>query len=911
MKGIYKITFFLLAVLLLAACSRKKNTFLSRNSHAVFAEYNALYNGNLAFETGKEELARSYKDDFWEILPIERLQLDEDKVLPGANENPNFNRAEEKAVKAIQKHSIYIDGKEYNPQIDEAYILLGVSRYYDARFVQALDAFNFILKTYPTSNNVNHAKVWKAKTNIRLNNEEVAIDNLKKMFKREEISKEDFADASATIAQAFLNLDSIEAALPYIIKAADTEKNNELKGRYTYIKGQLYNELDMKDRANLAFDEVIALNRKSPRIYMINAYIEKAKNFDFTKEDRIAFLELLYDLEKDRENRPFLDKIYHQIGEYYRKNDSIDLAIDFYNRSLQSYREDVKMQAVNYQTLAEIYFDFTEYKIAGAYYDSTLTNLTEATRPYRRIKKKRENLDDVTKYEDIAFENDSIVNIINMSESDRLSYFTNYTENLKAQAVADSLDRIESEKDIANNEFYGEGQNNFNSGKGPNAGSTFYFYTSTTISFGKQEFKKRWGNRKLEDNWRLSSKMSKLETLIEENEAAPIAENELYKPETYIALIPNDEATIDSITKERNFAYYQLGLIYKEKFKEYDLATNRLETLLSFNPEERLVLPSLYNLYKINIALENEELAAQYKNEILTRYPDSRYAEILRNPNAILATDESSPEYKYNLLYEKFENSEYQTVITICDDYISTYFGNLIIPKLELLKASAIGRQQGFEPYKTALNFVSLNYPNSAEGKEALNLYKTLIPRIANKLFLADSESERWKVVYSFNSENKEDAVKLSEKLNKAISDYRYEDMSVSIDYYVDKTLFVIIHGLNSKLGARGFAEVLKETKKYKVKEEYFEISSENYKIIQIHKNLEDYLAADLSKGGLSNESLNKINSKGGKPKTNQEKKKEAFKKKNKAGSGSVKEKKSSVKNNKSGKNSKNSGSKG
>ncbi len=351
-----------MAVLFLAACSRKKNTFLSRNSHAVFAEFNALYNGNLAFDIGKEELTRSYRDNFWEILPVERIKLESDNTLPGENENPNFNRAEEKATKAIQKHSVYVEGKEYNPQIDEAYILLGKARYYDLRFVQALDAFNFILNRYPTSNSINIAKAWKAKTNIRLNNEEVAIENLKKMLKLKEIKSEHFAEASAVIAQAYINLDSLEIALPYIKQASENVKDQELEGRYLYITGQLYNIIGLKDSANLAFDKIIALNRKSPRVYMINAYIEKAKNFDFTKEDRIAFLELLYDLERDRENRPFLDKIYHQIGEYFRKNDSIDLAIEYYNYSLQAYREDRTMQSVNYQTLAEIYFDFTEYK---------------------------------------------------------------------------------------------------------------------------------------------------------------------------------------------------------------------------------------------------------------------------------------------------------------------------------------------------------------------------------------------------------------------------------------------------------------------------------------------------------------------------------------------------------------------
>ena len=848
MKGIIKTIILLMVVLFMASCSRKKNTFLSRTKHSVTSEFNILYNGNIAFETGKEQLARTYRDNFWETLPVERIELKESNVLSGESEDENFNIAEEKAVKAIQMHSIYLEGKEYNPQIDEAYILLGKARYFDGRFVQALDAFNFILKTYPTSNNINQAKVWRAKTQIRLNNEEIAIENLLKMNKNKEINKEDLADASAILAQALINLDSIEAAIPYIKYASENVKDYELKGRYTYITGQLFDQLEKIDSADLEFDKVIALNRKSPRVYMINAYIEKARNFDFTIKDRVAFLELLYDLEENRENRPFLDKIYNQIGEYYRKNDSIDLAVEYYNKSIKAYKQDRIMQSLNYQTLAEIYFDDRYYKFAGAYYDSTLINLDEGTRLWRRIKKKRENLDDVIKYEDIAFKNDSILQLVNMTEAQQISYFSFFTTQLKQQAIEDSLVRIENEENISNNEFFNSNEENSKDQKGSNSGgSNFYFYSSTTVAFGKQEFKKRWGNRKLEDNWRLSDKISKLENF-EEEIVITIAENDLYKPETYVALIPKDEEVIDSLTRDRDFAYYQLGLIYKEKFKEYDLATERLEALLSFNPEKRLVLPTLYNLHKINELIENETLAAQYKNEIITRYPDSRYAEILLNPNSGLATDESSPEYKYSQLYIDFEASKYQKVILNCDGYISIYFGNPIIPKLELLKANAIGRQQGYESYKKALNFVSLNYPNSEEGKEALDLYNTLLPKIANKVFLSDSESDRWKVAYSFKIEDLKDAEKLQEKLNKAIEINGYPEMSTSIDYYIPDTAFVMIHGLNSIQGAKGFADVLSERKKDKIKNNHFEVSSENYTIIQIHKNLEDYLAKDSSK---------------------------------------------------------------
>jgi hypothetical protein len=71
--------------------------------------------------------------------------------------------AETKATKAIQKHSMNIDGRERNFQIDEAYLLLGKARYYDQRFIPALDAFNYIYK-YPNSSNIYEAKIlWKNK----------------------------------------------------------------------------------------------------------------------------------------------------------------------------------------------------------------------------------------------------------------------------------------------------------------------------------------------------------------------------------------------------------------------------------------------------------------------------------------------------------------------------------------------------------------------------------------------------------------------------------------------------------------------------------------------------------------------------------------------------------------------------
>jgi tetratricopeptide (TPR) repeat protein len=419
------------AIFSVTSCSRKKDKFLNRNYHAITAEYNTLFNGYNALEAGRNSLNESYFDNYWEILPIERLEIHDDILLSGQSRNENFERAEEKAVKAIQVHGMDIEGKEKNPQIDEAYLLLGKARYFDQRFVPALEAFNYILYKYPASDKINQAKIWREKTNIRLENEELAIKNLKRLLKQEVLEDQDLADATSILAQAYINLKSLDSAVTNLEIAANATKRNEEQGRYRFIQGQLYNTLGYQDSAVFAFNKVIKLNRKIPRIYLISAEIEKIKNFDYANGDSNALLEHLTSLEENRENRPFLDKIYHQIGEFYRNTNSEILSQTYYNKSLRTNSQDDILMARNYEILGDMNFSKSDYREAGRYYDSTLTRLAENTKRYRTIKRKRDNLDDVIYYEGIAQTTDSILTIVNLSEADKLAYFENFVEELQ------------------------------------------------------------------------------------------------------------------------------------------------------------------------------------------------------------------------------------------------------------------------------------------------------------------------------------------------------------------------------------------------------------------------------------------------------------------------------------------------
>ncbi|HIB36313.1 MAG TPA: tetratricopeptide repeat protein [Mesonia sp.] len=811
------------------------------------AYYNIIYNGNLALDAGQAELAQNYTDNYWEILPIERMQIEEETNKPGETKNANFQRAEDKATKAIQKHNMRIAGEEHNPQMDEAFLLLGKARYFDQRFFPALEAFNYILTDYPDSDRLVTAKVWREKTYMRMGNSELALQNLKKLFKEQvEFEEEDLADASATMAQAYLNLEQKDSAIAPLETAIKFTSSNEQKGRFLFIKGQIYDRLGEIDSANKAFDEVIALKRKSPRVYMINAYVEKAKNFDYDEGDRLAFRELLEEMQENRENRPFLDKIYYQIAEYYRATDSIGGSVEYYNKSLRTQSQDRYLRSRDYLTLGNINFDKAEYKTAGAYYDSTLTNLAENTKEYRSIRKKRENLDDVILYEEIARKDDSILNIVAMSSADRLAYFKEVTAQMKLDAIAEA-ERLQKEGDAKKQENLFARKQSSAGGASRSSNSNFYFYNNNQVAKGLQKFYRTWGEIELKDNWRYESSTKagrgKVEEEEENNFLAEIENNPAYQPETYLETVPSDAKIIDSISKERNFAYYQLGVIYKEKFKEYDLASEKLETLLQNDPQERLILPSKYNLYKIYEATGNTALMEKWKQNILSQHPDSRYASILRNPRS-LRDDNSSPEAVYTSVYRKYKAEKYKEVLADTEKYIDLYTGEDIVPKFELLKAFAKGRYEGFKAYEDALNYVALTYPQSEEGKKAEEIVKQSLPALRNSKFVEAENDAIYYLIYPFEKGEEKDAEELQKKLDTAITDKGYADQFyTSVDFYTSEKFFLTVHGLQSELGAEGFGEILAEEEDYQIEHSYFSISDTNYQIVQIHKNLEAYLA--------------------------------------------------------------------
>ncbi len=864
------IKYFIFTALLLffIACSTKRNTFLSRNSHALSTKDNILYNGGIALNKGIAEVKQQYNDNFWELLPVERMQIVEDNLDPSKTKNADFDRAETKSTKAIQKHSMLIKGSEKNPQMDEAYMMLGKARYYDQRFVPALDAFNYVLNKSPNSDKIYEVKIWREKTNMRLDNDALAVNNLRKLLKEIKFRDQIFADANATLAQAFINLEEKDSAVAKLKIAKEFTKSKEEISRYNYILGQLYEQLGYKDSAYVSYQSVIDMRRKAAKQYVIHAHVRQAAQFDYKKGDTIAFLKKYNDLLADRENRPFLDVLHHQLGVFYEKTNNRTQAKKEYNLSLKKKTTDTYLIASNYRNLADLYFIDSKFVKAGNYYDSTLVQLKPRTREFNLIKKKRENLEDVIKYEGIAQMNDSIISLYNMSGADRTTYFETFIKKLKKaeeaqKKLADKAAIIKENQNRSDGKIDSEetpGSKNLKalvpkSITPPTSGSSndFYFYNPTTMAFGKVEFAKIWGKRTLQDNWRVSSLSEKNNTAGKDSETKDsdsdkdskdvAAVDERFTTDFYIKQIPDSQKVIDSLSKERNFANYQLGIIYKEKFKEYQLAVTKFEKLLTDNPEERLVLPSMYNLYKLYEILDKSK-AESIKINIIEQFPNSRYAQILQNPTSVAEESSDSPNAVYQNIYKDYKKGDYKKVLILTENAINIFTGDEIVPKFELLKANLLGKLNGLEEFRTALNFVALNYPNSEEGKKAEKTIAIDLPKL-EALQLSKSNSKNWKILYSTKDFEDAGTKILREKIKKFIADRSLNKLSTSLDIYTMTDNFVVIHGINSEDLANGITSILKEYKDYKVQEKPIIISAENYTVVQIKKNLAEFLAGN------------------------------------------------------------------
>ena len=822
-KALQYCSFILFATLLIIACTPNANTYYNRQLQPIVTKYNVLYNGEEAYAKGLNELRNKYQDNFSEILPVEPIGMS-GKVQVGGMENPNFERAEEKAIKTIQRHSMVFNGIQRNYKIDDAYMLLGQSRYYNERFFPALEAFNHLLTNYGFSERIPEAAVWAQKTNLRLGRDKVAIDKLTELLNETpKIRRNDKAEAYATLGQAYINQEQYPAAADALYLAGKYTRNKALRGRYYFIAAQLYEKQHQKDSAAVAFEKVVKQNWKIPRKLWVEAQAGKARNKTFTPEEKAAFLAYLRKLENRYEHKDFLDVLYYTHADLV-KDPNKRLATDYYRQSLLHNKDNNPLKAKAHTRLSELYFDQKDYIGAYQHLDSTLTYIPENTFEHLYVRRKKDNLAKIAELEFVVKKNDSVLKVIKLPEAERRAFYQKHIDSLQQLAAL----RSQKTKNVKN----------ANLGLGftmptveEQKGGKFYFYNPLTVAYGKQQFEQYWGDRKLEDNWRWSAmNNSTIPNLSATTTTQQIAEKEVDTPDNYLSKLPKTEAEISKLTADRNEALYQLGVLYRAKFSENELAIQRLERLLSLQPTADLEVAALYELQKNYTDVHNPK-AESIKEKLLANYSGTDYAKLLQGGETTKQEQNKLAQQFLDSLTAEYNRNEIVAVAERLQNEAINYRETALAPKIALLQAKTTARLEGIAAYQQQLQQLVTNYPATAESEEAKNLLEEL-KDIEKETFVTDDKATSWKVIITGTTSETRAQLKdaLTEKL-QAIS----ASLSLSADLYNAQETWWVIHHLRDAYTAHSLIEELKDflaAHKLSAKA----VPTENYRLIQIRK---------------------------------------------------------------------------
>lgn len=667
--------------------------------------------------------------------------------------------------------------------------------------------------------------------------------------------RDDLATAEAYLWIKQKKYDKAVAPLEKAIEYTDKKKN---RARLAYILAQIQYRAGNIDQAYAAFHTV--LESKPPYEMLFNADLRLIQsgwaNHTITSEEANNSLEKLA---RDEKNYEYRDQIYYVMAEIALQDGQRQEAIAYLRKSLDFNQKNTSQRAESYLKLAELYFEDESFVQSKLYYDSTLTVLPPTDPRFKNVGDYANNLKDIARLITTIAANDSIVRVYNMGDEERKML----ARQIKKQREEEA--RIAEEKARQGASSGGA------KAPPPLAGgvsSSFYFYNEAFLKKGRKDFSRTWGNRKLEDNWRRSSRP--LVGIIEDTGRPDSVRNSGVSDaemKDLFASLPKSEAELTVIHLATYEAMYQLGTLFRDKLQNNKRCSSTLEEMQTRYPEQdKYEKETWYYCYLAFNDLGNKERAKYYLDKLADKYPNSSYARALTDPNFLNAT--KARERELNTYYEEtftaFQKGEYQSAYDRCQEAPQKYGSqNALMAKFTLLSALCVGNLQGNEAYCKALGEVIGRYPDSDESTRAKEIARLLsckgfevaeTPKKQPGQSIDDAFTTDDDKLHYFLVSLKGGDVRL-DNVKNAVSDYnrenhRLEQLRISnIFLGVDtENPIVVIRKFDNKEQAMRYLNEVKnqddflgESDKNKYTKEFFVVTQENYRRILRNKTLDGY----------------------------------------------------------------------
>ena len=724
--------------MLLAACRTNKNTFVHRGYHNLTARFNGYYYATESIKEGEDKIRSDYKFDYDRLLPVFLVPTNES----AKSTFPEFDKAIKKSSNCIQRHTIKDKKGNEIPSaghwIDNNWNAIGISHFYKREFFSAIEAFEYVIRTYKSPDRYK-AMVWLARSYNEIGSvtqAEPIIGLLKDDKKASKYAKQELP---ALQADYYLRRGMYKEAEKALLEAIKAKPPKKTRARYAFILGQIYEEKNESKKARDYYQKTISYKPDYDLVF--HAKMNQARLVDL-KYGNVAKLKRdLLKMTRDEKNKEYLDIIYYTLGEISEREKNEAMAINNYKLSIQNSTQNPKQKALSYLKLGEINFEQANYEASGAYYDSTMITLPKDYKNYTEIENRKKTLETLVGYIRTIQREDSLQRVAKMSEGQREKFITAMIKRIEEE---EERKREEQEALLAQNnnpDFNAAVPNNGMADLGIGAKGDWYFYNTTLVAFGVNDFVKKWGNRKLEDNWRRSQKSLTFEEPVAEKEdtsavagkdSIALKKKAKSKDKKNVEYYLKDLPMNDSLMKLSNTkiidAYYNLGSTYKEDLKNNKKAIASFEELNKRYDQHKFRPSTYYQLYRIFQSVRNNPKADEYKNKLLNEFPNSEYSQLIKNPNyeAEKKTQKNEVEEFYTNTYDKYIGGDYQQALALSKESEVKFGKNDYSPKFAFIKAMSIGKMKGADSLEMALRTVQALYPKDPVTAEAGNLLEVL-----------------------------------------------------------------------------------------------------------------------------------------------------------------------------------------
>ena len=624
-----------LAALLLVGCNANKmNTASTRKYTEFITRYNIYFNGDKHYKETLADMESKYEDDYSRFVMMHPIEAKADPKAP--QPSGNFNRSIEKAQKAIQVRSIkkkpkrksgkamtpeykeWLKRDEYNPFLHNAWMMMGRSQYYNGDFLGAASTFFYVTKHFtwlPTT--VTDAKLWQAQSYLALDwlyEAELIITRIKTddLTTKQLRYQYDFCYADLLIRSK-----EYQKALPYLTNAISNAKGSQ-KTRLQFLLGQVYTSLGEKDLAYKAFQKA-GSSSSAPYRTKFNARIKQSEVYTGANiEPEVKALQRMTRYDR---NKQYLDQIYYAIGNLYlSRNDTLKAIANYELAAEKSTRNGIE-KAISQITLGGLYFALGNYEKAQPCYAEAVPLLPDSYPDYAMLKRRSDVLDELAVYSQNVNLQDSLLHLSTLSEAEQLKIIDKIIADLKKkekeEKEAAETEEMRAKQASQGNQIQNKTDREFNI----NSDNSWYFYNTASRNSGKTEFQKRWGARKLEDDWRRRNKATfntqdfdspsedgedqaaegeSGEKPTEEKDSAALADekaNDPHNREYYLKQIPKTPEEIANSHEIIQDGLYNMGIILKDKLEDYPAALKEFERLLKDYPDNTYRLEIYYNLY--------------------------------------------------------------------------------------------------------------------------------------------------------------------------------------------------------------------------------------------------------------------------------------------------------------------------